>query len=239
MVIRDGDHEWCLDSRCTAHMSSEKDIFQNLSKIDKSLSLANNATTKISGSGKVKLLVDNGERDKVLNIDRVFYVSDLRTNLMSVFKITDKGYHILFRENDAIVIDKNEDVVFRADKIGNLYYVRKCKDAANAAGTVFCPSSELDEWHNKLGHLNERDLKNMVKNELVHGLKLDTDQKLTTCHVCIREKQTRAPFPKSGVGNDRTQDLLEIVYTDVCGPMRHQSHSGKKYFVTFIDDKSR
>ena len=37
----------------------------------------------------------------------------------------------------------------------------------------------------------------------------------------------------------RSRDLLDIVNTDVCGPMRHQSYGGKKYFVTFIDDNSR
>jgi len=30
----------------------------------------------------------------------------------------------------------------------------------------------------------------------------------------------------------------EIIHTDVCGPMRTQSISGRKYFVTFIDDFS-
>lgn len=35
-----------------------------------------------------------------------------------------------------------------------------------------------------------------------------------------------------------TQSLSEIVYSDVCGPMRHASVAQKRYFVTFIDDKS-
>lgn len=97
--------------------------------------------------------------------------------------------------------------------------------------------SEIDEWHYKLGHLNKPDLKSMAKNGAVYGLKSNSDQKMSKCEVCIREKQARALFPKSE--GESTKDLLEIVHSDVCGPMRTESYSGAKYFMTFIDDKSR
>lgn len=77
----------------------------------------------------------------------------------------------------------------------------------------------------------------MASTGVVHGLKFKSDQVLTKCEICILEKQTRTPFPKSE--GDRTKDLLEIIHSDVCGPMRSASHSGAKYFVTFIDDNSR
>jgi hypothetical protein len=54
---------------------------------------------------------------------------------------------------------------------------------------------------------------------------------------CIRGKQTQTPFPKES--SSRATEVLELIHTDVCGPMRIQSLSGSRYFVTFIDDKSR
>ena len=60
---------------------------------------------------------------------------------------------------------------------------------------------------------------------------------MKTCEICCSEKQIRESFPKS-YGN-RTKDVLEIVHSDVCGPMRIASHSGARYFVTFTDDFSR
>lgn len=54
------------------------------------------------------------------------------------------------------------------------------------------------------------------------------------CEVCIKGKQTRKPFPES-----QTTEVLELVHTDVCGPMRVNSLSGSQYFATFINDKSR
>ncbi|GJU44687.1 retrotransposon protein, putative, ty1-copia subclass [Tanacetum coccineum] len=37
----------------------------------------------------------------------------------------------------------------------------------------------------------------------------------------------------------RATDLLGIIHTDVCGPLRHVSKQGASYFITFMDDYSR
>ena len=37
----------------------------------------------------------------------------------------------------------------------------------------------------------------------------------------------------------RAQELLELVHTDVCGPMSTQARRGYEYFITFTDDYSR
>ncbi len=47
----------------------------------------------------------------------------------------------------------------------------------------------------------------------------------------------RCPFKP--VGEVRTRRKLELVHSDVCGPMSVESVGGKKYFVTFIYDYSR
>uniref|UniRef100_H3H9V7 Integrase catalytic domain-containing protein n=1 Tax=Phytophthora ramorum TaxID=164328 RepID=H3H9V7_PHYRM len=37
---------------------------------------------------------------------------------------------------------------------------------------------------------------------------------------------------------NRAKQVLEVVHSDVCGPMQTPTFGGKRYFVTFIDDKS-
>ena len=56
------------------------------------------------------------------------------------------------------------------------------------------------------------------------------------CDYCLFGKQHRLSFQKNS-----TQKLekLELVYSDVCGPIEIDSLGGNKYFVTFIDDASR
>ena len=38
---------------------------------------------------------------------------------------------------------------------------------------------------------------------------------------------------------ERANDLLEIIHTDVCGPMSVEARGGYRYFLTFTDDLSR
>ena len=53
------------------------------------------------------------------------------------------------------------------------------------------------------------------------------------CEGCAHGKEKRVSFPKLGQAT-RASEILEIVHSDVCGPMQES-----RYFVTFIDDKSR
>jgi hypothetical protein len=53
----------------------------------------------------------------------------------------------------------------------------------------------------------------------------------------IEGKQHRKPFPSDG--GMRATKPLEIVHSDVCGPMRTTSLGGARYFVTYIVDFSR
>ena len=56
------------------------------------------------------------------------------------------------------------------------------------------------------------------------------------CESCLEGKMTKRPFKAKGY---RATKPLELVHTDVCGPMRVQARGGYEYFVTFIDDYSR
>lgn len=45
------------------------------------------------------------------------------------------------------------------------------------------------------------------------------------------------PFPKKS--NNCSKDLLELIHSDICGPMKTTSLGGYKYLSVFIDDFSR
>ena len=47
---------------------------------------------------------------------------------------------------------------------------------------------------------------------------------------------TKTPF--SGT-MERATNLLEIIHTDVCGPMSVDARGGYRYFLTFTDDLRR
>lgn len=57
------------------------------------------------------------------------------------------------------------------------------------------------------------------------------------CEDCVLEKHTRTRFPNS-VGY-MEKEHLSLIHIDLCGPISPSSFSGKKYFISFIDDFSR
>lgn len=57
------------------------------------------------------------------------------------------------------------------------------------------------------------------------------------CHDCLNGKQTRLPFPAHTVW--RASKPLELIHSDICGPITPISTGKKQYFISFIDDFSR
>lgn len=86
-----------------------------------------------------------------------------------------------------------------------------------------------------MGHLNFKDLMDGDRNGTVRGMKLDKTRKTFDCEICLRGKMTRTPFPKKST---KSSELLEVIHSDVCGPMRVESNGKARYIVTFIDDYS-
>ena len=57
-----------------------------------------------------------------------------------------------------------------------------------------------------------------------------------TYESCLRGKMSKSPFNKKG---ECATETLELIHSDVCGPMSTHARGGYLYFVTFIDDYSR
>ena len=55
------------------------------------------------------------------------------------------------------------------------------------------------------------------------------------CMDCIKGKQTK----HTKKGATRSNELIEIIHTDICGPLSIPCFTGEKYFITCIDDLSR
>jgi hypothetical protein len=62
------------------------------------------------------------------------------------------------------------------------------------------------------------------------------DEVLDPCDYCLFGKQHRVSFSKK---SERKHNVLDLVYSDVCGPFEVESLGGNRYFLTFIDDATR
>jgi len=231
------DFLWCLDSGSTSHMCSNKHKYLELEESSEQgvLKLASkNLSSPIKGSGHVELNLVQGN----ISLPNVLYVPDLTSNLLSVSKITDKGYTVVFRKHDAVITNTNDEIILKANKTNGLYYVNEAHEVkfdTNVENQQVCNKTEIYDWHSKLGHLNVKSL--MKAKETLQGIDFNSKDSLDDCEVCIKGKLTRKPFHTSD--NQRTTQPLEIVHSDVCGPFNTPSLGGSKYFVTFIDEYTR
>ncbi|KAK4382827.1 Retrovirus-related Pol polyprotein from transposon TNT 1-94 [Sesamum angolense] len=91
-------------------------------------------------------------------------------------------------------------------------------------------------WHRRLGHFNFQGLKILHQKKMMTYLP-QIQAVEGASEACLQGKQHKKPFP-SGT-SWRAKAVLELIHTDVCGPMRTPSHEQNRYFILFIDDYSR
>ncbi|KAL0420659.1 UNVERIFIED_CONTAM: hypothetical protein Slati_3088800 [Sesamum latifolium] len=84
----------------------------------------------------------------------------------------------------------------------------------------------------RLGHISKDGIRRLVDSK---NLEIDNLDHLPTCESYLKGKMTKKPFVgQSTIGNG----LLDLVHTDVCGPLSIPARVGFSYFITFTDDHS-
>lgn len=92
------------------------------------------------------------------------------------------------------------------------------------------PSEEL--WHRRLGHLDFQSMELLKQNE-ASGIDYDIDQH-TPCVVCAEGKPSKRPFRSNCFF--KSKEKLDLIHSDICGPMAVPSFGGARFLLTFIDD---
>ena len=72
-----------------------------------------------------------------------------------------------------------------------------------------------------------------MKRKAVSGLPENHAKHGGICKGCAQGKNAKKTFPNN---KSKAKGILEIVHSDVCGPMSSSSSSGYVYYVSLIDD---
>lgn len=90
-----GKNMWCLNSGSTSHICRNLDFLIETNKVESGkLKLVSDASAEIKTRGVAAITtVINGKR-RDITLGETLHVPKLRMNLLSVSKITDKGYRI-------------------------------------------------------------------------------------------------------------------------------------------------
>ncbi len=89
--------------------------------------------------------------------------------------------------------------------VNRLYYLDcSCSSVDHEAKRVLNVASgakitnKIDLWHQRLGHLNETQLREMVSQDMVKGIELSKFAELSFCEKCVDGKMSRKSFKPSG-----------------------------------------
>jgi len=234
-------NRWVIDSGATRHMTFQKELLSDYCqfKNPEAVGLGDGRTVDAYGTGRVKigmLLGHDSNYDTAMS--SVLYVPQLFCNLFSVRAAALRDKVIQFGHSRCWIRDRNGQLVGKGRLIDKMYQL-DCipKGPSEQASVVREQNVETDLWHQRLGHVSVGQMKLMAAKQLVNGLDLSLDVALSLCEGCVEGKMHRKPH--KSVGEIRFTGKLQLVHSDVCGPMQTQSVGGNRYFVTFIDDYSR
>lgn len=223
--------DWYIDSGASVHLTANENwIVDPCYKLKDEITVANNTKLQVLCSGDVNIVTKTDECEFEVPIKGVLCVPALTTNLLSVNQLLKNGNKVIFTESDCSIYNMNNDLVAVALVVNGVYKLRTPKFALTASAV------SGDMWHRRLGHINSNYLNKMPS--AVQGMNLQekVDISKSSCSVCCEGKQSRLPFNCVGI---RSKEKLQVVHTDICGPMEVRSIGGSRYFLLFLDDYSR
>ena len=228
---------WLIDSGASCHMTKEKHVLTNFQELEepKNVATGDGRVVKALASGRVQMniLFPAAEAKKAVLYD-VLHVPKLTCNLFSVRAVVAKGNAVEFGPNSCCIWDENGKLRGMGSLADKLYQL-DCEVVSTGYASV--AQSRSDLWHQRLGHVHESRLKKCVQNEFLRRIDIKKITELSFCEGCLEGKMCWKPFPT--VGEIRSTHKLQLVHSDVCGPMQTQSIGGAKYFVTFVVDYTR
>ncbi|WZZ15661.1 hypothetical protein YC2023_108750 [Brassica napus] len=210
-----------VDSGASHHMISDENLIKDIEPTHGHVMIANGDKIPIRGIGKLKLF--NKE-------SRAFYMPEFTSNLLSVKKCTnDLQCNVIFSPNDVKFQDiESSRLIGKGVTKGDLYMLEELTSVPDYSCS-FTSASLLNKnalWHARVGHPHVKAL-----NLMVPGVVFENKD----CEACILGKHCRTVFQKSTTVYDNCFDLIHSdVWTAPC-----LSRDSYKYFVTFIDEKSK
>ncbi|KAJ9547497.1 hypothetical protein OSB04_020040 [Centaurea solstitialis] len=170
----------------------------------------------------------------VLELENCYYVPKMIKNVISFDLLVDQGFCYKY-DYKLISCFKNDVFYFKATPSNGLYILNLQEN--REVYHISKRSKEIEDqtylWHCRLGHINKKRIEKLQKGGFLGSFDF---RPFDNCESCLSGKMTKQPFNKA---NERANELLGIIHTDVCGPFSHEARGGYRYFITFTDDFSR
>eukprot|EP00253_Pinus_taeda_P015997 PITA_15997 len=176
---------------------------------------------RIISHGKVKLKLQGG---RVRTLPGVPHIPALTRNLIFVSKLDDEGVKTLF-EKDTCKMVQGALILMQGVWIGTLYKLQGSTVVDGCKSSVV-PKSGIENlvvsgektmlWHQMLGHIGDKGLRRLHGKCMVEGMS-NSSLDIDFCKNCVYGKQNWVSFPS---GSKRAKQILELVHSDVFGPVK-------------------
>nr|GFA30263.1 ribonuclease H-like domain-containing protein [Tanacetum cinerariifolium] len=173
-----------IDSGCSWHMTGNMSYLSDFEELNGGYVAfgGNPKGGKILGKRKIK----TGK----LDFEDVYFVKELKFNLFSVSQMCDKKNKVLFTDTECLVLSLDfklpdeSQVLIRVPRENNMYNVNLKNIIPSEDLTCLFAKATIDEsnlWHRRLGHINFKTIKKLVKGNLVRGLPTKVFENNNTC----------------------------------------------------------
>jgi hypothetical protein len=190
-----------------------------------------------------------GNRKHCVRLTNCLHAPSAMLNLLSVGWMLSKGWDCVFHASPPCC-----ELVYRGTDLGaipmvnNLCYVNleflPAPSTQNSIDVASIPSSpheisafthvtpSLDLWHARLGHIGGEAVHRLPL--FASGAAVSSKTTLSKCESCIMGKHPRHPHPPSE--SPRATHFLDLIHSDLCGPILISMPHNKRYFIVFLDD---
>ena len=223
--------EVMVDTGATAHIIKDKELIKEFIG-----AVPENHTIELADGKRVHGIVEGRVIASVpamdlkgtvreMTLNDALYIPSFGHNIMSINAAVKRGATAVFMDSGAYLEAPN-GTRFPLTQRGRLYYLTTGVEKINTCKT-------LEQWHRTFGHCNVADLKK-TKNVVV-GMEIKDPQTQLSCQTCHFGKMTHLPLRG---GRERATKPLDLVHTDLAGPITPVSQQNRKYAICFVDDYS-
>lgn len=226
---------WMIDSGCTDHLSPYLDDFAHLDDTVRYAVVANGQKVPLYGPGKI---IVRQESLPSIVLEGVWYAPKATHRLLSVPTLTAQGYKCQIKGTQTTIWNAKGKLVIQASALSprnNLHWFQS--STITPVMRVLSSLTSEDNfslWHQRFGHLSKNALRQAPLH--VNGMPTSLSPSSTApCKGCALGKMHERTYADS---SKRATRPLELVHTDLVGPLPTESRSRARFILTFIDDYS-